>query len=138
MTDLAELDRLEEYAERLRDFGRAYPTTVFHVPTDEERAWLHAERPGLHDCLSAEMGRHMAKFTTQAADKIDELRAQVQADAEELARLREAVSAMQKNADCNHSHKCRACGLNYTPTGCEDCPACGSDGSDTPPEAAHD
>jgi hypothetical protein len=57
----------------LRGFEQAYPEDIFLPLTDKEIE----EHSQLIAKASAQMGRHMAKFTTQAADEIARLRVQL-------------------------------------------------------------
>jgi hypothetical protein len=57
----------------LRGFEQAYPKDVFPPLTDQETA----EHSEIIAKASAQMGRHMAQFTTQAADEIARLRMQL-------------------------------------------------------------
>jgi hypothetical protein len=55
-------DHCDVLLNRLEGWGKAYPIDIFSEPTDEEREWLHATKPGLMDRVSASMGRHMARM----------------------------------------------------------------------------
>jgi len=55
-TTLAELDDL---ADDLDSWCRAYPTTIFPEPEPDALKWLHETKPGLCDRIGASMGRHM-------------------------------------------------------------------------------
>ena len=57
----------------LRGFEQAYPKDVFPPLTDRESV----EHSDIIAKASAQMGRHMAQFTTQAADEIARLRVQL-------------------------------------------------------------
>jgi len=73
---------------KLRDFARAYPEDVFPPTTAEERLTLS---PGLLSRISADMGRHFAKFATEAADAFDE-------KCREVERLRAALEPLDEAA----------------------------------------
>src|ERR1700674_4621018 len=62
-----------ELCARLRSFGVAYPENVFGPVTDDERE----QHGNLITRNSAAMGRHCAKFMSEAADRIEALCKQV-------------------------------------------------------------
>jgi hypothetical protein len=63
--DEATQDAIDNILNRLDQWGKAYPTSIFREITDEDREWLHRERPGLMDRIAAGMGRHMHKMIAQ-------------------------------------------------------------------------
>lgn len=81
----AELDALDE---RLRGFASAYPESVFGPVTEQEIA----DQASLITRNSAAMGRHMAKFTVEAADAINNLRVVVRLSDRMITELRATVS----------------------------------------------
>jgi len=94
---------VHEFVRKLRDFEKAY-STEFFAPLTE------AEKDGIGDFLlsraSVEMGRHLAKFLTQAADRIDQaqsLIAELRGERDIAERNRDAARdnfhTMQQAAD---------------------------------------
>jgi len=73
-------DALDELDQTLRSFAKAYPENVF-TPFSEEELETHSV---IITRASGAMGRHMAQFTTQAADAIAALRARAR-ELEELS-----------------------------------------------------
>jgi hypothetical protein len=63
----------EDIYDVLRGFEHAYPQDIFLPLTDKEIE----EHSHIVAKASAQMGRHMAQFTTQAADEIARLRVQL-------------------------------------------------------------
>lgn len=61
-------DRLERLLRQLRSWSKAYPEDVFIPFTEEERK----EHSLIITRASGAMGRHMAKFTDEAADYIEQ------------------------------------------------------------------
>jgi hypothetical protein len=61
----------EELINTLRSFGKAYPEDVFKPLLDKEIKDVARTYPVFIDRNSAAMGRHCAKFMTEAADALD-------------------------------------------------------------------
>jgi len=59
---------VSDLVKRLRGFAQAYPEDMFPPLTEEERGQLGGE---IISRASAEMGRHFAKFATEAADALE-------------------------------------------------------------------
>lgn len=49
----------DAFFDELCQWAKAYPESMFRPVSVEERAWLHAERPGLQDRIAADMARHI-------------------------------------------------------------------------------
>jgi len=65
-------DIIETILNRLEGWSKAYPTDMFSELTEAERDWLHENKRGLMDRISASMGRHMVNMI---ASDLSELRA---------------------------------------------------------------
>ena len=91
MTKTQELE-VDEFVQKLRDFERAYGTEFFAPLTEAEKDEMGGF---LLSRASAEMGRHLAKFLTQAADRLEA------AEAERDA-LRDVLGNMRCPRPCNH------------------------------------
>jgi hypothetical protein len=63
----------QDIYDQLRGFEHAYPTDIFPPLTEKEIE----EHSHIVTKASAQMGRHMAQFTKQAADEIARLRVQL-------------------------------------------------------------
>lgn len=59
----------EEMVRVLRRWSEAYPEDIFPPVTQEDRD----NHPGVVTRAAAQMGRHMAKFMSEAADCIEKL-----------------------------------------------------------------
>lgn len=71
-------------------WGKAYPANIFSEPTKEALEWLHATRPGLIDCISASMGRHMAGLIASDVAKLREAHETI------IARIRDTHTKMDE------------------------------------------
>lgn len=63
----------EELIAALRNFGRAYPEDMFPPLTKAERKELQDKYPGIQDRIAGAMGRHLALFSNDAADRLQTL-----------------------------------------------------------------
>lgn len=68
-------EKVEQLIHALEGFGRAYPTDMFIPLTTEERKSIG---DSLLTRASADMGRHCAKFMTEAAAMIKTLHSELQ------------------------------------------------------------
>ena len=85
-------DSIATMLNRMEGWAKAYPEEMFHEPTKEERDWLHAERPGLMDCIAASMGRHIAKCMAEDLATLQASLTPILADSDELAALKARIA----------------------------------------------